>query len=109
MRCRDHTPPYPPVAHVPPLPKPHHNICRKPTTADVVHRRWIGCVRAGYGIGMTSVSIEDAVAAGPFSGVTLVALAGGLRDGTVDPVELVGRVIAAVNDAQPAINAFVSV
>jgi Asp-tRNA(Asn)/Glu-tRNA(Gln) amidotransferase A subunit family amidase len=58
---------------------------------------------------MTAVPVGDAVAAGPFSGMTVTALARRLRDGTVDPVELVGRVIAAVRDAQPAINAFVSV
>jgi aspartyl-tRNA(Asn)/glutamyl-tRNA(Gln) amidotransferase subunit A len=55
------------------------------------------------------MAIADAVAAGPFTGVTLAEVAGRLRDGTADPAELVERVIAAIADSQSAINAFVSI
>jgi len=49
------------------------------------------------------------VAGGPFAGLTVSGVAAQLRDGTADPVELVGRVLEAVRAAQPAINAFVTV
>jgi aspartyl-tRNA(Asn)/glutamyl-tRNA(Gln) amidotransferase subunit A len=51
----------------------------------------------------------EAVPAGPFAGATVASVAGRLRDGTADPVELVEQVLAAVQATQPAINAFVTV
>lgn len=54
-------------------------------------------------------SPAQAVPAGPFSGLSLNVLAGRLRDGTADPVDLVDRSLAAIGLTQPAINAFVSV
>jgi aspartyl-tRNA(Asn)/glutamyl-tRNA(Gln) amidotransferase subunit A len=46
---------------------------------------------------------------GPFTGVTLAGVAGWLRDGSTDPVALTRQALAAVEAAQPAVNAFVSV
>jgi Asp-tRNA(Asn)/Glu-tRNA(Gln) amidotransferase A subunit family amidase len=58
--------------------------------------------------GMTTEPRTGGVHAGPFSGVSVAAVAGRLRDGSADPVELVEWALAAIREAQPAINAFVS-
>jgi aspartyl-tRNA(Asn)/glutamyl-tRNA(Gln) amidotransferase subunit A len=55
------------------------------------------------------MNLEPVVPAGPFTGVTLADVAGWLRDGSTDPVALTRRALAAIEAAQPAINAFVTV
>jgi Asp-tRNA(Asn)/Glu-tRNA(Gln) amidotransferase A subunit family amidase len=47
--------------------------------------------------------------AGPFVGTTLREMAVALRAGSIDPVELVGQVLAAIEASQPSLNAFVTV
>ncbi|OLE26640.1 MAG: hypothetical protein AUG44_12360 [Actinobacteria bacterium 13_1_20CM_3_71_11] len=46
---------------------------------------------------------------GPFTGISLTELGRRLRAGETDPVELVDRALAAIEAAQPALNAFVTV
>jgi aspartyl-tRNA(Asn)/glutamyl-tRNA(Gln) amidotransferase subunit A len=46
---------------------------------------------------------------GPFTGVSLAELGGRLRAGATDPIELLDRALAAIEAAQPALNAFVTV
>jgi aspartyl-tRNA(Asn)/glutamyl-tRNA(Gln) amidotransferase subunit A len=46
---------------------------------------------------------------GPFSGVSIAELGRRLRAGETDPVELLDRALAAIDAAQPALNAFVTV
>src|SRR5262245_19958283 len=46
---------------------------------------------------------------GPFTGLTLADIAAGLRDGRIDPLELTREALAAIEETQPAINAFVTV
>lgn len=46
---------------------------------------------------------------GPFRGLTLATVAGRLRDGTTDPVELTRAALDAIDASQPAVNAFVTV
>ena len=46
---------------------------------------------------------------GPFTGLTLADIAGQLRRGDTDPVDLLARTLAAIQAAQPALNAFVTV
>jgi Asp-tRNA(Asn)/Glu-tRNA(Gln) amidotransferase A subunit family amidase len=58
---------------------------------------------------VTGVGDEHGVPDGPFTGVTLAGVAGSLRDGTTDPVALTRRALAAIEAAQPAVNAFVTV
>jgi aspartyl-tRNA(Asn)/glutamyl-tRNA(Gln) amidotransferase subunit A len=52
---------------------------------------------------------SEALPAGPLAGVTVAEIAGRLREGKADPVDLVERVLAAIDTAQPVINAFVTV
>jgi Asp-tRNA(Asn)/Glu-tRNA(Gln) amidotransferase A subunit family amidase len=52
---------------------------------------------------------EAAVRPGPFTGLTLSAIAGRLRDGTTDPIELVEKALTAVDAVQELLNAFVTV
>jgi aspartyl-tRNA(Asn)/glutamyl-tRNA(Gln) amidotransferase subunit A len=47
--------------------------------------------------------------AGPFTGVPLATVADRLRRGGTDPVELTGRSLAAIEDSQGVLNAFVTV
>src|SRR5690349_5168201 len=47
--------------------------------------------------------------AGPFTGVSLAGIGRQLRAGGTDPVELLDRTLAAIDAAQPALNAFVTV
>ncbi|MBO3748748.1 amidase [Streptosporangiaceae bacterium NEAU-GS5] len=51
----------------------------------------------------------DYVTLGPFAGLTLADVARMLRDGATDAVDLVGRALEATAQAQPALNAFVTV
>ena len=46
---------------------------------------------------------------GPFTGVSLAELGRRLRAGETDPVELLDRALAAIEAAQPVLNAFVTV
>jgi aspartyl-tRNA(Asn)/glutamyl-tRNA(Gln) amidotransferase subunit A len=46
---------------------------------------------------------------GPFTGAAIADLAGSLRAGRADPVSLVERALAAMEAAQPVINAFVTI
>jgi aspartyl-tRNA(Asn)/glutamyl-tRNA(Gln) amidotransferase subunit A len=46
---------------------------------------------------------------GPFTGLTLADITAGLRAGRIDPVELTRRALEAIDESQPAINAFVTV
>jgi Asp-tRNA(Asn)/Glu-tRNA(Gln) amidotransferase A subunit family amidase len=48
-------------------------------------------------------------AAGPFLGSSLDAIARSLRDGSTDPVTLTEQALAAIDAAQPVLNAFVTV
>jgi aspartyl-tRNA(Asn)/glutamyl-tRNA(Gln) amidotransferase subunit A len=69
-------------------------------------RRSAGPVgRNGYGCRVVPELSEHA----PFAGVELRAIAGWLRDGSTDPVELTERALAAIAVAQPELNAFVTV
>jgi len=52
---------------------------------------------------------NDAPPAGPFIGVPLAALAERLRTGGTDPVELTRRSLAAIEESQAVLNAFVTV
>jgi Asp-tRNA(Asn)/Glu-tRNA(Gln) amidotransferase A subunit family amidase len=47
--------------------------------------------------------------AGPFTGISLTELGRRLRAGEADPVEVVERALAAIEAAQPSLNAFVTV
>jgi aspartyl-tRNA(Asn)/glutamyl-tRNA(Gln) amidotransferase subunit A len=49
------------------------------------------------------------LAAGPFTGISVTELGRRLRAGQTDPVELVDRAVAAIEAAQPVLNAFVTV
>src|SRR5689334_9110620 len=60
---------------------------------------------SGYGGRMAPELSEHA----PFAGVDVGSIAGWLRDGSADPVDLTERALAAVAVAQPVINAFVTV
>src|SRR5215831_15553011 len=46
---------------------------------------------------------------GPFTSTSLTAMAARLRDGTLDPVALTDTVLAAIEESQPTLNAFVTV
>src|SRR5215467_5507328 len=46
---------------------------------------------------------------GPFTSTTLAEVAGRFRDGTLDPVALTETVLAAIEESQPTLNAFVTV
>ena len=46
---------------------------------------------------------------GPFRGVTLATVARRLREGATDPVELTRAALGAIDESQPAVNAFVTV
>lgn len=60
-----------------------------------------------YGTGMDDDNLG--MPAGPFTGVPLAAVADRLRDGGTDPVELTRRSLAAIDDSQAVVNAFVTV
>jgi len=60
-----------------------------------------------YGTGMDDDTLG--VPGGPFTGVPLAAVADRLRAGGTDPVELTRRSLAAIEDSQAALNAFVTV
>jgi aspartyl-tRNA(Asn)/glutamyl-tRNA(Gln) amidotransferase subunit A len=49
------------------------------------------------------------VPVGPFTGLAIADVAGMLRDGTTDAMELLERTLEAVRRVQPALNAFVTV